>query len=122
MKKKGARMDLIEQEIAALEELEKQQIIEIRQTALQVVHGLSPVTLLRDSIRKVTASPGLRHPIMITALGIGAGILGKKLFTGRSNNLFKKAGGLAFEFLVSNFVRNKVPQFIKKDTVTTAAD
>lgn len=115
MKDKGVRMNQLYMEIAALEEQKKQQLGELRQTALHVVHGLSPVSLLKDSFRQITASPGLRHSVMVTAVGIGAGLLGKKLLVGRSNNVFRKIGGLAFEFMVSNFVRTRLPLAGKKE-------
>ncbi len=114
MKNKDTSLELLDHKIAALKELEQQQLIELRQSAMEVVHSLSPVNLLKDTVKKVTASPDLRLSVIDTALGIGAGILGKKLFIGRSSNLLKKTGGLALEFLVSNFVRKQIPLLRKK--------
>lgn len=114
MKRKDTSLELLDHKIAALKELEKQQMLELRQSAQEVIHHLSPVNLLKETVQKVTASPDLRLSVMDTALGIGAGILGKKLFVGRSSNLLKKTGGLAFEFLVSNFVRKQIPLLRRK--------
>lgn len=115
MKSKDTSLEKLYHKIAALQELEKLQLLELRQSALNVIHHLSPVNLLKETVKKVTASPDLRLSVMDTALGIGAGILGKKLFVGRSNNLLKKTGGLALEFLVSNFVRKQIPLLRKKE-------
>ena len=114
MKRKDTSLELLDHKIAALKELEKQQMLELRQSAQEVLHHLSPVNLLKETVQKVTASPDLRLSVMDTALGIGAGILGKKLFVGRSSNLLKKTGGLAFEFLVSNCVRKQIPLLRRK--------
>ncbi len=109
MKSKDTSLEQLDHKIAALQELEKLQLLELRQSAQHVIHHLSPVNLLKDTVKNVSASSDLRLYVMDTALGIGAGILGKKLFVGRSNNLLKKTGGLALEFLVSNFVRKQIP-------------
>jgi hypothetical protein len=114
MKSKDTSLEQLDHKIAALKKLEKQQLLELRQSAQNVIHHLSPVNLLKDTVQKVTASPDLRLSVMDTALGIGAGILGKKLFVGRSSNLLKKTGGLALEFLLSNFVRKQIPLLRRK--------
>ena len=116
MKNKDSSLEQLDQQIAALKELEQQQLLGLRESAMELVHSLSPVNLLKDTVKKVTASPGLRLSVMDTALGIGAGILGKRLFVGRSSSLLKKTGGLALEFLVSNFVRKQIPMLRKKRT------
>ncbi|MBK6826749.1 MAG: hypothetical protein IPG86_07770 [Chitinophagaceae bacterium] len=114
MKSKDTSLEQLDHKIAALKKLEKQQLLELRQSAQNVIHHLSPVNLLKDTVQKVTASPDLRLSVMDTALGIGAGILGKRLFVGRSSNLLKKTGGLALEFLLSNFVRKQIPLLRRK--------
>lgn len=114
MKSKDTSLEQLDHKIAALKELEKQQLLELRQLAQGLIHHLSPVNLLKETVQKVTASPDLRLSVMDTALGIGAGILGKKLFVGGSSNLLKKTGGLALEFLVSNFVRKQIPLLRRK--------
>ena len=82
-------LEQLDHKIAALKKLEKQQLLELRQSAQNVIHHLSPVNLLKDTVQKVTASPDLRLSVMDTALGIGAGILGKQ-FCSQTNSTVKK--------------------------------
>jgi hypothetical protein len=51
---------------------------------------------------------------MDTAIGIGAGIAGKKLLIGKSDSIIKKLGGTALEFILGNFVRRKLPGLREK--------
>jgi hypothetical protein len=104
-------MTRIEQRIAELEQLQAQQLAELKLAAGQVIKSISPANLLGSAIRDLGRSPELRTTILDTALGIGAGYLGRKLYVGKSGNLLKQVTGSALELLVSNFVQKKMPEF-----------
>lgn len=100
----------LESRILKLEKVQAQQLAELKQSAIQIVDSISPSNLLKNTLKDIVVSPGLRSTAINTAIGIGAGFLGKKLYVGNSRNLFKKITGSAVEFLIANFVRKKIPE------------
>ena len=82
MKNKDTSLELLDHKIAALKELEQQQLIELRQSAMEVVHSLSPVNLLKDTVKKVTASPDLR----LSVLDIGKKTFYRSFFQSAEKN------------------------------------
>lgn len=106
--------DFLVKRIAELKQREVQQQQELRILFSDIVESLSPAGILKSSIKDVVASPDLRTQLMDTAIGIGAGVAGKKLFVGKSDSMLKKIGGTAIEFILANFVRKKIPGLRKK--------
>jgi len=66
--------------------------------------------MIRTALKDVVQSPDLRKTAINTAIGIGAGFVGRKLFVGKSTNIFKKISGSAVQFLITNFVRKRIPE------------
>lgn len=100
----------LEARIQELEKMQAFQIAELKMSAIGAIEGFSPSNMLKSALKNVAHSPDLRNSAINTAIGIGAGILGKKLFVGGSGNIFKKITGTALEFLIANFVRRKIPE------------
>lgn len=109
MPKKHKGTTYLEARLSELKEQEKEQVAALRQSLSGLAESLSPSGLLKSSLKEVVTSPGLRENLVDTAIGIGAGMVGKKLFVGRSNNIFRKLGGTALEFFLANIVRKQVP-------------
>jgi len=103
-------MDELQQRIAELQVKQQEQATALRQSTIHIIETLSPSHLLNDALKNITKSPELRNNVMDTALGIGAGVLSKKLFVGGSRNIIKKIGGTAIEFLVANIIRKRIPK------------
>jgi hypothetical protein len=103
-------MDNLETRILELEKLQATQMADLKTAAGNVVGGFSPSNMIRTALQDVVQSPDLRKTAINTAIGLGAGFLGRKLFIGKSNNLFKKISGSAVQFLITNFVRKKIPE------------
>lgn len=100
----------LEHRIEELEKLREIQKQELQANFRQVAHELSPATIIRKGVREIVSEPGIRATAMDTAIGSGLGFLGRKLFVGRSGNIFKKLAGSAIQFIVANVVRNKIPE------------
>lgn len=100
--------DSLQRRLDELKQQEKIQTAELRESFGTLVESISPSSILKNSVQEIVSSPGLRSNLLNTAVGIGAGMIGKKLFVGKSGNIFKKIGGTAVEFFLSNFVRNKI--------------
>jgi len=108
-------MHELENRILELEQLQAQQITELKTSVDNIVDSLSPSNIVKSALKDVAGSPGLRTSAINTAIGIGVGVLGKKIFVGRSKNIFKKMAGTAFEFLIANFVRKKIPGMVENN-------
>ena len=105
----------LEIRILELEQMQIQQMAELKSSAADIVDSITPANLLKSALKDVVQSPDLRNSAINTAIGIGVGFLGKKLFVGNSKNIFKKVSGSAVQFLIANFVRNKIPGLQKNN-------
>ncbi len=105
----------LEARILKLKQLQAKQITELKASAAGIVDSLSPSNLLMSALNDVAQSPGLRTTAIHTAIGIGAGLLGEKLYVGNSKNIFKRISGSAVQFLIANFVRKKIPGLQKNN-------
>lgn len=118
MKAKVNGMSDLQKRIKVLEHLEKEQAAGIKESFSSILESITPSNLLKNSLKDIVASPELRTNALDTAIGIGAGFIGKKLFVGNSRNIFKKIGGTALEFLVANLVRKRIPAMREKNAET----
>ena len=98
----------LQRRIQQLEELQKNQVEELKTSAALLLHSLSPVQLLKSTFKEVSTTPNLKSAVLNTAMGIGAGFIGRKLYTGRSHSIISKIAGPAIQFFITNFVRNKL--------------
>ena len=96
--------------IRELKELERQQLAELKEIAGNIVDSVSPAGIIKSTLKDIAASPDLRSNVINTAIGLGAGFLGKKLYVGNSKNVFRKITGAAVQFVVANFIRKKIPE------------
>ena len=106
-----SNMNDLQTKILELEKLQERQLADLKIAAIAVVESFSPANMLKGALKDVAQSPDLRSNIINTAIGIGAGFIGRKLFVGSSKNIFKKITGSGVQFLVTNFVRNKITDF-----------
>lgn len=100
----------LQQKINQLEQLQADQMADLKNSAAALLDTFSPSQMLRGVLRDITTSPDLRAAAINTTIGIGAGFIREKLYVGHSKNIFKKIAGSAIQFLVANFVRNKIPE------------
>lgn len=70
----------------------------------EAVDSLKPINLLKSSLNKVVHSPGLVEKIINATVGLGAGVLSKKLLIGKSTGIVKKILGTALEFGVAGLI------------------
>jgi Ca2+/Na+ antiporter len=101
---------LLEKRIAELKELEAQQMAELKALAGTIADSVSPVGIIRSTLKDIAVSPDFRSNVINTAIGLGAGFLGRKLYVGNSKNIFRKITGSAVQFVLANFIRKKIPQ------------
>ena len=114
MKNKIAPKETLSARIRELELLEEQQMQELKGSLSDLGDSVNPVNLFRNAMHSVVTTPGLRTTAIDTAVSLGAGFLSRKLVVRKSGNIFRKIAGTAVQFLVTNLVRNKMPEVKEK--------
>lgn len=77
-------MSYLEERIDELETTQARQIEEMKMSAKGIVNSLLPSNLLKNAVSTVVHSPNLRDMAIKTAVGLGVGFIGKKLFRKKS--------------------------------------
>src|ERR1700681_2692535 len=90
----------LQEAIKQLERKSSLQEEELRESFERVFESVTPVNILKTAFRHIASSSELKNSAINTAIGLGTGILTKKLFIGRSANMFKKMAGTVLEFAV----------------------
>jgi len=68
---------------------------------------LTPLHLLKSTFNKVKETPGITSTILKASLGLGVGILSKKLFFGKSPGILRKVIGSAVQMGLAGLVAKK---------------
>jgi hypothetical protein len=68
--------------------------------------NLQPINIIKGQLRKLMASPELPKDAVGATMGLGAGVLSKKIYQKGSDNIFKQFVGTALELGVARFVAN----------------
>lgn len=90
-------------ELEIKKQQERQQVIEVFQSFKT---SITPLNLLKSLFSDLKESPGLTSNIFNTTVGIGVGLLTKKLFIGKSVGLLKTILGSAVEIGTAGVVAN----------------
>lgn len=69
-----------------------------------VYESLKPINLIKKGFHDMTASSDIKNFILNNAIGLGTGILSKKLLVGSTHNPVKRVLGTVIEFAVANLV------------------
>ena len=110
MSKRASKSDNLQNKIDQLLQLQAEQTADLKNSAAGLMASLNPLQMLRSTIKDVKSSPDLRAAAIDTAVGIGAGFLGRKLYVRNSSNILRKISGSAIQFFVTTFIRNKMSQ------------
>jgi hypothetical protein len=70
--------------------------------------SLKPVNIIKNAFRRISGTQ-VADSVLDAAVGVGAGILSKKILLGKSTNLFKKIIGNVLEVGVANVVAGNNP-------------
>ena len=91
------------QDLKNRKQLEKKQLVESFEGFKE---SLKPINLLKSTFNSVKETPGLGGLVVNTTLGMGVGLLSKRLMVGKSAGLLKKLFGSAVELGVAGLVAN----------------
>ena len=70
----------------------------------QTFESLKPINMIKSTLNELGRTPDLKSNILNAILGVGAGLLSKKIMVGRSTNLFRKIGATVLEFGIATLV------------------
>ena len=93
--------------IRELEEKELRQKQQLKADLHAYKETLTPLNLLKSTFNKVKETPGITSTVLKAGLGLGAGILSKKLFLGKSPGIFRRVVGSAVQMGLAGLVAKK---------------
>jgi len=91
----------------AIREQEKLQAAEwllLREQFLATYESLKPVNLIKNTLKDVISSPGIKTNLVNSVIGMAGGLAAKKLVLGKSTNFFSGILGAILESVVSSQV------------------
>jgi len=102
----------LQEAILRLEQRRREQEQDLSAHFKHTYQSLQPMNILRNTFQGVTSSSGVRGNLLRAGLGLGAGLLTKRLFFGGSGSVIKKLLGTAVEVGVTKAVTNKTGSII----------
>lgn len=121
----------LKEAITQLEGKKMMQEEDIKKEFKVMIFQLRPANLVKSTISEIIRTPNLINYFVDTSIGVGTGVLFKKMFTRFSSNPFKYIIGTALQYGVTNFVTNHAgpvksvlgkvyDRFFKRQKVMTA--
>jgi hypothetical protein len=104
--------ELLDESILLLKSKKETELILLKEQFHATYESLRPVNLIKKAFSDVTSSSTIKSNLLGNVLGVGIGILSKKLVIGNTHNPLKKLIGIALEFAVAKVV-SKNSQEIK---------
>ena len=102
----------LEEAITRLEKQRREKEQDLSAHFKHTYQSLQPLNIIKNSLHSVTSAPGAGGNLLKAGLGIGAGLLTKRLFFGGSGSVIKKLLGTAVEVGVTKAVANKTGNII----------
>lgn len=91
----------------AIQVLEVEQSIKEQQLKEQLFltyESLRPINLIRNTLKEIFSTTSLSENLSGTAMGMTSGFLLKKIFIGRSGNIFRKLFGSILQFGIAKII------------------
>lgn len=95
--------------IALLEIRQKEEAILVKEQFKLTYESLTPLNILKNTIKDLVASPDLKGDLLSSAISIGAGHLGKKAIIGDASNPIKQVLGTFLQMAITRLVAKKGP-------------
>ena len=94
----------LKQAIALLQTQQEEEKFILVEEFRRTYESLKPVNLIKTTFNKILHTPDITNQVVDTSIGLGAGVLSKKLLIGNSTNVFKRFFGTIIELTVANAV------------------
>jgi hypothetical protein len=102
--KKINETDALNELILTTEKQRAYELILVKEQFHDIYESLKPANLIKNAFHNMTSSPGIKSDMVNSAIGIGSGLLSKKLLVGNSHNPIKSLVGNVAQFAVANLV------------------
>jgi hypothetical protein len=106
MSRKSTSVEL-EERIIELESRYRNQVVHIKSSITNLKEQLTPSHIIESGVQNVVHSKTIRKKALLSTLGIGAGVLAKKIFINKSRNPLMRIAGVGLQFLVSRFIARR---------------
>ncbi len=100
--------------IKELEALEARQVAGLKLQVHDTIEGMRPANLLKSAFNDMVGSKSLKQNAITASVGIGAGMLIKKIIMHKSKSLLGKMAGYGLQFLTTKLISKKLPALKQK--------
>ena len=107
-------MNDLKSRISELETLELKQTAALKAQAHETMEALRPLSLLKNAVGAIAHSGTVRKNLLNTSLGIGAGLVAKKLFFPGSKSIIRKVGKFFLQTAVTKIAANGISKLVSK--------
>jgi hypothetical protein len=94
----------------AIQVIEVKQVVQgqkLREHFYLAYESLKPINLWKNALKEIFTSPDLMESIPGSTMGLVSGVIMKKMFIGKSENMFRKLLGSVLQFGITNiFAQN----------------
>jgi hypothetical protein len=94
----------LKQAIALLQAQQEEKKFVLVEEFHKTYESLKPLNLIKSTFNKILETPDITNQVVDTSIGLGVGVLSKKLLVGKSTNIFKRFFGTIIELMVANAV------------------
>jgi|GEM_PF-222263 hypothetical protein len=113
MKPKVTNAAELDQAIEDLKKKSARQKIEMQEAFHEVTQSLKPANLVKNGMRSVLGGEG-KTDILNALIGIGSGMLGRKLLIGRSSGIVKKTLGKVVQWGMAGIISRNAEKIKEK--------
>jgi hypothetical protein len=106
--------DSLLEAIEKLEVEQKEQVLAIKKDMHDAYESLKPANVIRTLVSELFTSQEVRKDLFQSGIGLGAGMLAKKILVGKSDSLFKRIAGHLVQVGVTNIVNNNEEEIESK--------
>ena len=99
----------LQERIKELQLQEKQQIAILKMQAKHTAEGMRTYNLVKNAFNDMVASKTLKQNALKASVGLGAGMLVKKLITFNSKSILRKIAGFALQSVTTKLLAKKLP-------------
>ena len=93
--------------ILELEDKQRRQKLQLTEELHTFTESLKPINLLKSTYHKVKETPGIAGTVLKATMGVGVGLLSKKILLGNSPGFLRKIIGSAIQMGVAGLVAKK---------------
>jgi hypothetical protein len=96
--------DALDEAILVLQEKRAHELGVLREHFKDTYTSFKPINLIKSTLKEISASPEIKSDMISNAIGIGTGLIAKRLIVGSSHNPVKRLFGTVLHFAIANVV------------------